>query len=416
MPKYRDLLKDRNFLLYSIGQLISQFGDRLVQIILVGLVYRISPGSTMKLAKVFSFTLIPAFFVSPIAGVWVDRWNNKKTMIVCDILRGSLVLALPAFVSQGQMPPLYIAIFCIFTCACFFLPAKFAIIPDLVSEEKLLLANSLSTITTVVGGVAGLTFGGLVLELIDINKTIYLNSLIYFASAASLSLIIYRSKKEMKDRVDIIGKRITDVFKTSFFYELKEGLKYLVLGKRVRFVIYVLFLLMSMVGAIYVVSVVFIQDIMGTMTRDIGLFGLFLCAGLLFGSYFYGKRGHRFSKDTAIYASSLMCGIIIGIFSIGLKATASFYLGGISIFFIGVASSPIMISASTIVHENIDDSMRGRIFSSLGIVMNMGLIIFMFLASSLAEIVGKIWILLICAFLFSGFGLAGLILSRKRER
>ena len=68
MPRYRDLLTERNFFLYSFGQLVSQFGDRLVQIILVGLIYKISPGSTMQLAKVFSFTVIPAFFVSAIIG------------------------------------------------------------------------------------------------------------------------------------------------------------------------------------------------------------------------------------------------------------------------------------------------------------------------------------------------------------
>ncbi|MBL7069752.1 MAG: MFS transporter, partial [Candidatus Omnitrophica bacterium] len=378
MPKYRDLLfKNRNFLLYSIGQVISQFGDRLVQITLVGLIYKISPGSTMQLAKIFSFTVIPAFFVSPIAGVWVDRWNNKKTMIICDIIRGCLVLALPLFLATSQLEPMYITIFCIFTCACFFLPAKFAIIPDLVPEDKLLLANSLSTIATVVGGVAGLTFGGIVLELIDIRKTIYLNSLIYLTSAASLSFIVYKSKSAMKREAEAAGKKIKKVFETSFLYELKEGLKYLFSGGKVRFVIYVLFVLMSMVGAVYIVSVVFIQEVMGSMTRDIGLFGIFLCAGLLVGSYFYGKAGQKFSKNRAIYLSLLISGILIMSFALGLNATGSFFLGSALIFFLGLVSSPILISSSTIVHENIDDSMRGRIFSSLGIIMNIGLLIFM---------------------------------------
>ena len=72
-----------------------------------------------------------------------------------------------------------------------------------------------------------------------------------------------------------------------------------------------------------------------------------------------------------------------------------------------------MISASTIIHENIDETMRGRIFSSLGIVMNIGLLIFMFIASSLAEFIDKMWILLISGIVFSGFGLHGLILKHK---
>ncbi len=414
MARYRELLRNRNFLLYSVGQLISQFGDRLVQITLVGLVYKISPHSTMQLAKVFSFTVIPAFFVSPIAGVWVDRWNNKKTMIICDVLRGCIILTFPVFLLVNQLSPIYIAIFCIFTCACFFLPAKFAIIPDLVSEDKLLLANSMSTITGIVGGVAGLTVGGLVLEWIDIKNTIYFNSLIYFTSAASLSLIIYKSKKEMmKEKTNVIGKKLKEAFKTSFLYELKEGLKYLFLKGKVRFVVCILFLLMSMVGAIYVVSVVFIQDVMGSMTKDIGLFGLFLCMGLLVGSYFYGKIGQRFSKNRAIYCSLLTSGLLIALFSVGLKITASFPLGSILVFLLGVVASPLMISANTIIHETIDDNMRGRIFSSLGIIMNIGLLLFMFIASSLAEMVGKMWILMVSGLIFAGFGLVGLVLKSK---
>ena len=418
MAKYRDLLGNRNFLLYTIGQLISQFGDRLVQMILVGLIYKTAPGSTMKLAKAFSFTVIPAFFVSPIAGVWVDRWNNKKTMIICDILRGSAVLALPIFLVTNSLMPLYIATLFIFTCACFFLPAKFAIVPDLVPEDKLLLANSMSTIAMVIGGVAGLTIGGLVLEFLDIKGTIYLNSFIYFTSAACISFMAYKCKKHMKFNAEAIKeeiKEIKEAFKTSFLHEFKEGLKYLFRGGRVRFVIYVLFLLTSMVGALYVVSVVFVQEVMGTMTRDIGLFGLFLCFGLLIGSYLYGKKGGAFSKDRAIYLSLVTCGILVATFSAALKATASFALGGIAIFLIGAAFSPIMISASTIVHESVGDSMRGRIFSSLGIIMNLGLLIFMFVASSIAEIVGNLPILLVCGVLFSGFGLAGMLLSRRKQ-
>ena len=60
--------------------------------------------------------------------------------------------------------------------------------------------------------------------------------------------------------------------------------------------------------------------------------------------------------------------------------------------------------------------MRGRIFSSLGIIMNLGLLIFMFITSSLAEIIGKIWILLASALIFVIFGLAGIMLDQRQER
>ena len=81
MAKLRDLLKDKNFSLLWFSQIISNFGDRLNQMALIGLIYARVPGSTMELAKLLSFTIIPVFLVGPIAGIYVDRWNKKYTMI-----------------------------------------------------------------------------------------------------------------------------------------------------------------------------------------------------------------------------------------------------------------------------------------------------------------------------------------------
>lgn len=414
--QYRNLFTNRNFVFYSIGQVISQFGDRLAQMVLVGFIYKISPGSTVKLAKLISFTVIPAFFVSPVAGVWVDRWNNKKTMIICDVIRGCLVLTLSIFVIRGGMLPIYGVIFLIFTCACFFLPAKFAIVPDIVPQDKLLAANSVSTIATIIGGVAGLTIGGVIVEIMDINNAIYLNTIIYFMSAASLSFIIYRPLKEVKrENLAVLGRELKDAFKSSFLHELGEGLRYLFRAGKMRFVIYVLFILMSMVGAIYVVSAVFIQEVLGSMTKDIGLLGLFLCGGLLAGASYYGRKGQGFSRERAIYLSLMYSGLLVSFFAAALYISHSFWLGAATAFFMGASSAPLLISANTIIHEEISGEMMGRIFSSLGVIMNAGLLLFMFLASVGAEFAGRMWILFVSGLVFAGFGLKGLLLKRGRK-
>ena len=192
------------------------------------------------------------------------------------------------------------------------------------------------------------------------------------------------------------------------------GFKYLLFGRNVRFVIYIYFILMAAMGAIYVVLVVFIQETLHSMTKDVGLFGLFLCIGLLLGSYFYGRVGQKFPRDKAIFISLITGGIFIGLFAILLKLTASFFIGAVFIFFVGVAISPVMISGTTIIHESIDEKMRGRIFSYIGITMNMGLLLFMFIASTLAEFISRMWILVAAGVLFSVCGLIGLGLAGKR--
>jgi len=417
MHKYTGLIKEKNFFLYCISQVFSQFGDRLVQIVLIGFAHKISPGSTLQLAKLLAFTVIPAFFISPIAGVFVDRWNKKHIMLISDVLRGLLVVLVAVFIIKSEnLVPLYAALFLIFASACFFLPAKYSIIPDLVSSDKLLLANSVVTIAAIVAGVAGFTLGGLMVEWLDLEWSVYANASVYFLSALSLLFIAYKSKTHFhKESISKVGRKITQILKKSVFHELKEGFRYLLFERSTRFVVYVYFILMAAVGAMYVVLVVFVQEILGSMTKDVGLFGLVICTGLLLGSVIYGRIGHKFSRNKAIFISLTTAGVFIGLFAVLLKLTASFFVGGLLLFLAGLAISPIMISANTILHESIDEKMRGRIFSYIGITMNVGLLIFMFIASGLAEVIGKMWVLIATGVLFAGCGLTGLTLNHGKD-
>ena len=148
MPKFTEVLKNRNFFFLWAGQIISQLGDRLDQMALIAFVYLRAPGSTMQIAKILSFTIIPVFLIGPIAGVYVDRWDRRRTMCVCDILRALLVFTIPFFLFYSRnIVPIYIIIFIVFSIGRFFVPAKLAIIPDLVEKKELLLANSLVNTT-----------------------------------------------------------------------------------------------------------------------------------------------------------------------------------------------------------------------------------------------------------------------------
>ena len=134
------------------------------------------------------------------------------------------------------------------------------------------------------------------------------------------------------------------------------------------------------------------------MTKDVGLFGLFLCLGLLLGSFVYGRVGQKFSRNKAIFLSLMTGGFFIAAFAVLLKLTASFPVGAALIFLVGAAISPIMISGNTIIHESIDEKM-----------------LFMFIASGLAEYIDRMWILVATGVLFSGCGLVGFGLSRGKR-
>src|SRR3569833_3034549 len=92
MLKFFQNKDNRGFFSFWLAQLISQFGDRVHQMALVGVIAARIPGSSVELAKLLSFTIIPVFIVGPIAGVYIDRWDRKRTLFICDFIRGGLVL------------------------------------------------------------------------------------------------------------------------------------------------------------------------------------------------------------------------------------------------------------------------------------------------------------------------------------
>jgi len=398
MPKFRTLFKNRNFVFYSVGQAFSQFGDRLVQIVLIGLVYKRWPGSTFQLAKLLFFTVLPSFFISPIAGVYVDRWNKKYVLIASDLFRALAILLVPFFfIYRESIVPLYIAIFLIFASACFFLPARLAVIPDLVDRKDLLLANSASSIIWVASGIAGFSLGAFLAELVGIRNSLFINSIVYGLSAASFAVLAYairrhKSWEEPKEKT----KSIKKVLQKSFYHDLKEGLKTILFDKKINFVIYLFFLLSSIFGAFYVVAVVFIQEILKSMTKYIGIFGMCFFIGVLVGSYIYGKIGQKLPRIKTVFISLILTGICVSLFAIGLKTLKSPVFGSASSLLFGFFVAPIYVSANTIVHESVESKFGGRIFSYIGIVMNTGFLIFMFISSFLAEYIDKFWILIAC--------------------
>ncbi|MDD5439685.1 MAG: MFS transporter [Candidatus Omnitrophica bacterium] len=414
--RYSEFLRNRNFLLYNIGQMLSQFSDRLIQMAIIGIVYKLFNGSPTQLAKMLFCTLIPAFFVSPVAGVYIDRWNKKNVLVLTNLMMGAIVVGIPLFfLSRPAAVPLYIALFIIFAIACFFLPAKMSIVPELVAYDKLLAANSFATVLWMVAGVLGFTVGAFLMELFGVEKGLYLNAFCYLLAAITLFFIGQRKDGSYVDatRPDVpapVQPRVSRFF----LAELYEGLKYLASHDKARFVSGIFFVATSVLGALYVVSIVFIQELTGSMTAAIGLFGVFLGSGFLVGAYSFGKFGHRIARTKAILVALFLSGIFEMLFLYVFMLSGSIVWGSAVLFVLGVTVSPILTVGNTLIHESIDEQVRGRVFSSVGIIMNIGFMACMFLASQAAERIDKFWIIAACGMAVSCLGLIGFVLDKSR--
>src|SRR5438552_18059005 len=87
------LRTNRNFRLLYIGQAISQLGDWFNAVAVFALLLDLT-GSATAVAWMMIVQFLPMAVVGPIAGVIVDRVDRRRLMIVTDVLRGCLILAL----------------------------------------------------------------------------------------------------------------------------------------------------------------------------------------------------------------------------------------------------------------------------------------------------------------------------------
>jgi MFS family permease len=412
MSKFTQILKKRDFFLLWIGQIISQLGDRLDQMALIGFIYSRAPGSTMEIAKILSFTIIPVFIVGPIAGAYVDRWDRRRTMYGCDLIRALLVLLIPLFLFYSKhLGGIYLIIFVVFSVGRFFVPAKLAIIPDLVEKQDLLIANSLVNTTGMVAAVLGFGISGLIVEWLGARSGFYLDAASFLTSGTLIFLIAKKSSVAMTFKS--VSKEVAEVIQKSLFQEVKEGILYCLKEKKVKFTALMLFVLWAALGSVYVVSIVFVQKTLHSATKDLGLLIMFLGIGLFTGSLIYGRFGQRLSHYKIIFASLILSGIMLIVFALGINRYPYLPVAAALSFMLGLAIAPIMIATNTIIHNVSANHMMGKIFSSLEIVMHLGFILFMFITSLMATRFAPIAILIIVGSMISLLGALNLISNRK---
>jgi len=412
MAQITKLLKNKNFFFLWFGQIISQVGDRLGQMALIGFVSLNMQGSSLEIAKALFFTILPVFLIGPLAGVYVDRWDRRKTLYTCDFLRAILVLIIPLFLISSKTRFLvYLLIFLIFCIGRFFIPAKMAIVVDLVEKNDLLLANSLINTTGMIAAILGFGIGGILVEWFGPKGGFYLDSLSFLISAFFIFLIGKTAGNPIK--IKELAFEIVNVVRKSIWQELKEGFLYFFKNRYIRFTAWVMFVLWSALGSVYVVLIVFIQKTLGSITRDLGLLITFLGTGLFLGSLLYGRFGGRFSHYKTIFVSLILSGIFLSFFSLSLSFKPSFSVAGLLTFILGLVISPIMITSYTLIHKISQDSMMGKTFSSLEMVMHLAFILFMFISSFLSRYISELFILLSVSAIFVILGFLNLFYRKK---
>ena len=171
-----------------LGDIASLLGDWFNTIALYILVRQLT-GSTLALGVVFVTKMLPFALASPLAGLVVDRYNRRRLMILSDLARAVVVLGFLLVRDAGDLWLLFALSALQIMISAVFIPARSASLPNITSEEELVVANSLSSATWSTLLALGAAAGGLATEWLGIRTVFLLDSLSYVISA----FFIYRA-------------------------------------------------------------------------------------------------------------------------------------------------------------------------------------------------------------------------------
>lgn len=387
------VLRIRRFLVFSLAQTVSQFGDKLDWMALIALLAIYTKGSPTALSQLMLFGTLPALIFGPVSGVFVDRWHRKKVMITCDACRMGLVFAIPFVIkATGDIFSVYAIVFFVFLAGLFFNSSKMSIIPNLVSEKRLLAANSVNNFVGRFATVGGTFLGGFVVAWAGWQRIgwrgweagFYLDSFTYLFSVIALSTIavgVKRANPSGSAANDETGRRLSRAFR-KLLGDLSESFRLILRDRAVSFVMGSVLVLFSIMGAVYVTAIVIVQQMLARGTAGVGTLGAIAAAGMIAGSLAYGMTGGRFPKKHVILIGFAIMGILMVCFSL----SSSFAILGILAVLAGFALAPVMISQDTLLHEVIPEEIRGRIFGAREWGLNWILVISALLIGLVAEL------------------------------
>ena len=217
---YSTLLKNRSFSYFFVGQLISESGDAVFDVALLWFVL-VTTGSTALVGLTNAAVLLPAVFLSPVAGVYADRSNRRDLMIASNLVQGvvTAVVAVLYVTSSLSFSLLIFLVLALYSGAQFYRAASGAIVPRIVSRENLGAANGLLSLSTSLNQLLGYSVGGIIIIALGPAVPITYDSATFFIAAVFLMLIARASGQPRMDGAGVPPA-------PSFSRDFREGLGY----------------------------------------------------------------------------------------------------------------------------------------------------------------------------------------------
>jgi Na+/melibiose symporter-like transporter len=372
---------------------ISLTGD---WVLTIGLIYRVYAvtGSTVASALTMASSFAPQVLLGAVAGVFADRWDRKRTMIVANLLLAAGLLPLLLVRGAGQVWIVFVVMFAEGAVKQFFSPAEQALVPRLVADDELLAANALNGQVSNASRLAGSAIGGILVAAGGLAAVTLSDAASFVASAALLSLVRTSGRAGGPDPS---GQQVLTARKRlgAIGAELRAGLGLSARHRVLRALM--IFALVTSVGE-GVMSTLFTPFVEHVLHGSSEAFGLVVAAqavGGIVGGVVAASAGHRARASRLLSAGAIAFGLVdlaIFLYPLGYVAVWPAIVGMI---IVGVPGALALAGLITLFQRNTEDAYRGRVFGAISTAEGATVLVGTLAAGYLSRFAGIIPVLAI---------------------
>ena len=340
------VFRNRSFSLLWTGQLVSTMGTALSSLAASIYVFRIT-GSALSVGLMLMATAAPSLLVGLFAGVFVDRYDRKKIMIIADLLRAALIAIVPVLVPLSVIW-LYVIVMLTSAIGQFFDPAHESVLPEVASDEELAAANSLIAISSFGSTAIGFAAAGLIAGAASINWAFYADAVTFLISAICIYLI---SIKHIQAEEETSAAMV--------IRNLRAGVKQLFSTPILRSLFSVQVVVLISFGLSNTLLLPFALNALQATEFEYGLQEGLTSIGFVIGSLLMAKIFDRLQGGQWLVISFLGMGLVNVVYSFLHSVPLAIAL----IAFSGFFNAPSSIGRRVIVQRNTPAEMRGRVSS-----------------------------------------------------
>jgi MFS transporter, DHA3 family, macrolide efflux protein len=355
------------------AQVVSVFGDFLAIFAVLSYVSFNLGASAAKVTLISVAFMVPFGLIGPIAGVFVDRWNVKRTMIASDLIRAVLVLAL---VFAGSLWQIYAILFLLSTVSTFFVPAQSVTLRTIVPREGLLAANALVQQAFQVMRIISPALAGAIVAWVGASACYYLDTITFIVSASIIATLVIAREPVVPSKDSHPLKAVLD--------DLLAGVKFIFTHETISFVILAMAAGMFAVSCFGPLIAVYVRDELHATSLAFGIINSMIGVGMIVGTLFIS----RFAKETSKTHLALWGLFTMGAFVVVLAAFKTLAAAAVGMLGIGIGVIFVIVAAQTLMQGLTPMQMIGRVSASFMSVLSIAQLVGLVISGSLAQTLG----------------------------